>query len=191
MKLLNFYKKLLDKFGYQGWWPINNKYHPKDYDYPKTQKQVFEICIGALLTQNTSWLNASKALNNLIINDLLNPDKLLRNDFKHLIRPAGYYNQKFEYIKNFSKFFKNLNGRTPKRKELLSVKGVGFETADSILLYAYKIPTFVVDAYTRRVFNLKNESYNEIKEIFESELPKDYELFQEYHALIVEYAKKK
>ena len=193
MKLKNLYKKLLKEYGYQGWWPLlNNGYHPKDYEPPLTRNEVFEISVGAILTQNTNWNNVQKALTNLNKKKLLNPEKLIKTNIKLLkecVKPAGYYNQKADYLKNFTKFFQSLN-KTPSRDELLSIKGIGDETADSILLYAYKVPTFVVDAYTKRLFPELGDNYNKVKKFFEDNLPKDYKLFQEFHALIVEHAKK-
>ena len=108
---------------------------------------------------------------------------------------AGYFNQKAKKIRIFSEFFLSLNGNTPKRDKLLHVWGIGPETADSILLYAYKKPSFVVDTYTRRILIRKkliklNAKYNEIKTLFEDNLPKDYKIYQEFHALLVEYAKR-
>ncbi len=114
---------------------------------------------------------------------------------KEAIRCAGFLNQKSVYIREIARFFIDLNGQIPTRKQILEVKGVGEETADSILLYAYKQPEFVIDAYTRRIlFNwgLIEEKirYKDVKELFESNLPRDVPLFQEYHALIVEHAKR-
>ncbi|MBI4447845.1 endonuclease III domain-containing protein, partial [Candidatus Woesearchaeota archaeon] len=194
-----------------GWWPllgckgenptktgIVKGYHPKDYSYPKTKNQKFEICIGAIATQNTSWVQAEKALLNLKMLNALNPecmDSLDIEKLKTALKPAGYFNQKAKKVKLFTKFYLSLKGRTPTREELLSVWGVGKETADSMLLYAFKVQTFVIDAYTRRIFsNLKlikkEEEYDAIKSLFEKNLPNDLALYQEYHALIVEHAKR-
>ena len=198
-------------YGEQGWWPLidfkgNNPaktgslrgYHPKNYELPKTNHQIYEVCIGAVLTQNVGWINVEKALENLKKLKAINPKNLLKLDDKKLkeaIKPAGYYNQKARKIKGFTKFYLTLKGRTPAREELLSVWGVGKETADSMLLYAFKVPTFVVDAYTRRIFaNLgfvdEKAGYDEIKSFFESNLKPDLAVYQEYHALIVEHAKR-
>ncbi len=205
------YEKLLKKYGLQGWWPLieigqvkykkGNKnyggYHPGDYSYPKTQEQKFEICCGAILTQNTSWNQASKALLNLYKQDLLDPESIIKTPKEKLqktIRPAGYFRQKTKKLKIFSKFFIGLDGKIPTREQLLDIWGIGPETADSILLYAYKQPEFVVDAYTKR-FLLKKRliskkaKYDEIKTLLEDNLEKDYKMFQEYHALIVEDGK--
>ena len=113
---------------------------------------------------------------------------------RNLIRPAGYFNQKAGYLKNFTEIFLKLQGRVPEREALLYCKGIGNETADSMLLYAYSQPEFVVDVYTKRIYsNLglfsENEKYPVIKKIFESAIQKDVVIYQEYHALIVEHAK--
>lgn len=209
--ILKIYQKLYKLYGPQGWWPLmdlesknlnktgaTHGYHPQNYDLPKTENQKYEIILGAILTQNTAWTSAEKALLNLKELNALQPDKLLTLDgdiLKEAVRPAGFLNQKSIYILNITQFFISLEGRTPQRKEILRVKGVGNETADSILLYAYKQPEFVVDAYTRRIFShlgLVDDkiSYLELKKIFESSLPMDVPLYQEYHALIVEHAKR-
>ena len=200
-KIYELYRDLLKKYGPQGWWPINNKYHPKDYSYPKTEKQRFEICIGAILTQNTSWMNVEKALLNLIKLRLIDPVKIrgidddtTDNILKDAIKSAGYFNQKAKKIKIFSEFYIRLKGRIPTRDELLDVWGIGPETADSILLYAYNRPEFVIDAYTKKlllkmkIIN-KEAGYDEIKCLFEKNLPKKYTIYQEFHALIVENGK--
>jgi len=205
------YEELFDKYGPQGWWPLLNVkgtnptktgsikgYHPKDYSYPRNERQRFEICIGAILTQNTSWANVEKALINLKENNLLEPKSLIECNedlVKALIKPSGYFNQKSERLKIFSRFYLTLKGKMPERKELLAVKGIGPETCDSILLYAYKVPTFVVDAYTKRLLIRigiidKGYGYYEIKELFESNLKRSLEVFQEFHALIVENEKR-
>lgn len=173
-------------------------YHPGNYSYPKNIKQKFEICVGAILTQNTAWGNVEKALMNLKSAGLLSAMQLMElklEKLKALIRPSGYFNQKAGYLKNFTVFFISLNGRTPNRKELLHCKGIGYETADSMLLYAYSRPEFVVDVYTRRIFSSlgiisEKEEYHAIKELFESAVIKDVKTYQEYHALIVEHAKR-
>jgi endonuclease III related protein len=209
--LLKIYKYLLKQYGRQGWWPllscnkinINKNgsikgYHSGDYSYPKNNSQKFEICVGAVLTQNTAWTNVEKALANLKVKAFLNAGKIKNikiDELKELIRPAGYYNQKSGYLKELAEFFISLQGRTPDRNDLLSVKGIGPETADSILLYAFNQPEFVVDSYTKRIFsNLgffdNKADYHKIKIIFEKGLPIDVVIYQEYHALIVEHAKR-
>jgi endonuclease-3 related protein len=138
-----------------------------------------------------------KALINLKKQDLLNCKGILRvneEKLKELIRPSGYYNQKAERLKIFADWFSKLKN-IPQRNELLSLKGIGPETADSILLYAFKIPSFVVDAYTKRIFYAlklikKDSRYEEVKHLFEHNIPRDFKLYQEYHALLVEHAKR-
>jgi endonuclease-3 related protein len=196
-KILPIYNILYKSYGPQGWWPINNRYHKNDFSYPKNNSQKFEICIGAILTQNTSWKNVEKALVNLKKLRLLDAQKIINCDNKKItgaIRPAGYFNQKAKKLKIFAKFYCSLKGTNPSRNELLDLWGVGPETADSILLYAYRQPEFIVDSYTKRLLmdmkiTTKKYSYEYIKELFEKNLPKDHKLFQEFHALIVENGK--
>jgi len=190
--LLDIYKLLHKKFGPRDWWPGETK---------------LEIIIGAILTQNTAWRNVEKAIQNLKKTDLLKVKKLSRVPKKRLselIKPSGYYNVKARRIKNFLDFLNtSYNGsinrmfkeKTEKlRKKLLNVKGIGPETADSILLYAGEKPVFVVDAYTKRIFSRHRyirdgADYSEVQELFMKNLPKDVVLFNEYHALIVELGK--
>jgi len=209
--LRDIYEQFLDRYGPQGWWPLIDcegtnslkkgvikGYHPLDYSFPQNGRQQFEIICGAVLTQNTTWVNANKALQNLNSANLLSVKNFLLARDKTIskaIKPAGYKNQKQEYLKNCAMFFLKLNGRTPTREKLLAVKGVGPETADSILLYAYKVPTFVVDAYTTRFLILhklipEKSSYHQIKALFENELKKDFKVYQEFHALFVEHGKR-
>ncbi len=209
--IINVYNKLYELYGPQGWWPIKNHkgtntaktgvtndYHPRNYDLPLERNEIFEVILGSILTQNTTWLQADKALTNLNQLGTIEPEKLLLLDDKNLkaaIRCAGFLNQKSIYLREISRFFIKLKDETPTRKELLKVKGVGNETADSILLYAYKQPEFVVDAYTKRIFShLKiideKISYMKLKNLFESNLKPDVPVYQEYHALIVQHAKK-
>lgn len=209
MDLKRKYDELIAKHGKQGWWPLmevkgcnptktgsHRGYHPGDYSYPKNERQRFEICVGAILTQNTSWTNVEKALANLYEINCLKPESIAAMEdekLKEAIRPSGYFNQKAKKLKVFAEFFLGLKGN-PGRDELLQLWGIGPETADSILLYAYKVPVFVVDAYTRRIFSRlgiigKNDNYEKIRGVFEENLPGDYRILQEYHALIVEEAK--
>jgi len=197
-KIRSLYEELLEKHGLQGWWPVNNAYKPGDYSTPRNEKERYEVILGTILTQNTSWENAGKALNTLRKEKLIDPEKIMRTEEKKLagtIKSAGYYNQKARYVKNITEFYDSLKGRTPGREELLGVKGVGKETADSILLYAYKEPVFVVDKYTERLLLREGiisgkENYDEIQRIFTESLEKDYKLFNEFHALIVAEMKK-
>ena len=208
------YDYLLSSYGSQGWWPLIELheaggtnptktgslwgYHPADYTYPKTRAQQFEIICGSLLTQNTNWIQVEKVLLNLKSLDSLSPEGIISLSsevLKESIRPAGYYNQKAVRLKHLATWYLELESKIPERNELLSLKGVGPETADSILLYAFKQPSFVVDAYTRRIItNLgladEKADYNQIKVLFEENLPKNFEMYQEYHALLVEHAKR-
>lgn len=205
------FDKLMNNYGMQGWWPLINfngthttktgslqGYHPGNYQLPENDQQIYEIILGAILTQNTKWISAQKALFNLYEITKLEPQTILilsEDITKEAICCAGFFNQKAEYLKRITEFFLKLEGSTPERKEILRVKGVGEETADSILLYAYKKPEFVVDAYTKRIFHhlgfiKENEKYRVVKKLFESNLPQEVPLFQEYHALLVEHAKR-
>ena len=195
------YNKLLKKYGKQGWWPLFNKKTSK-FEYsskiPKNDYERLEICLGAILTQGTNWKNVEKSLLVLIKNDLINIDKLDKINEKGLallIKSSGYYNQKAKKLKALAEFY--LKNRTiiPKRKDLLSVWGIGKETADSILLYVYKEQIFVIDSYTKRIFSRlglcnENISYDELQSLFHNNLNKDYKIFNEYHALLVEHAKR-
>lgn len=190
--LLKIYKLLYERFGPRHWWPGDTR---------------LEIIIGAILTQNTAWANVEKAITNLKNARLLKVKGLNRVPKKRLaglIRPAGYYNIKSQRIKNFLEFLNTAYGGNIKRMfstetrrlrtELLEVKGIGPETADSILLYAGEKPAFVVDAYTKRIFSRhgfirEDASYEAVQAIFLSNLPEDVRLFNEFHALIVELGK--
>lgn len=211
------FNKLLEEYSYQGWWPIISYnginptktgvvrgYHPKNYDFPRNDNEQFEIIIGSILAQNTSWSSVEKALINLSNLDsfggfsadfILNLAVSDENAFKEAIRPAGYFNQKFNYLQNIANFYNDLNGRIPSRDELLSIKGVGNETADSIRLYAYGQSEIIVDAYSRRIFSYlglikEKDSYIKIKKFIESNFEGDFKKYQEFHALIVEHAKR-
>ena len=186
------YAKLYRHFGPQSWWP---------------GETPFEVIVGAILTQNTNWQNVAKAINNLKQAKVLSPKKLYslpRPRLAQLIRPSGYFNIKAKRLKEFLDFlFKNYNGSLKKmfsrpvedlRKEILSVKGIGPETADSILLYAGGFPVFVVDAYTKRIFSRQkllseDAEYHQVQELFTRSLKKDVQLYNEYHALIVRLGK--
>ncbi|MEO0093080.1 MAG: endonuclease III domain-containing protein [candidate division WOR-3 bacterium] len=190
--IFQIYQKLFRHYGPQFWWPGKTK---------------FEIIVGAILTQNTAWRNVEKAIKNLKDRKLLFPDKLFNlpaSDLANLIRPTGYYNIKAKRLKSFLVFLRkryqfnlarmNKTDTLTLRQELLSVKGIGEETADSILLYAFNRPVFVVDAYTRRVFSRhkffsSKATYSEIQKFFTANLPKDVKIYNEYHALIVRLAK--
>lgn len=191
-KLELLYKKLYRTFGSQHWWPG---------DTP------FEVAVGAILTQNTNWVNVEKAIHNLKAAKVLSAKKLYGmpvNGLAALIRPAGYFNIKAKRLKEYIDFLiKNYGGSMKKmkaeemhvlREKLLSVNGIGPETADSILLYALEKPVFVIDAYTRRVLSRHgimshDKSYETFQSLFHSLLKRDAELFNEYHALIVKVGK--
>ena len=180
--ILKMYEKFLGFYGPQGWWPVNHGFSPPDW----------EIMVGAVLTQNTSWNNVEKALSNMEKADIKDRDSLLalgEDELAKLIRPAGYYNQKARKLTNLAKFS---GFRT--RDTLLSQWGIGKETADSILLYAKDKAYFVVDAYTRRIFSRlglidEKAGYEEIRQFFEDRLPRDPRIYKEFHAMIVRLAK--
>ena len=191
-KLKDIYNTLFKAFGPQHWWPG---------DTP------FEIAVGAILTQNTNWGNVERAINNIKRQKALNA-KILHEmpvkDLALLIKPAGYFNVKAKRLKEFLNFLANhYKGSMKKmeaecarslRQRLLEVKGVGPETADSILLYALNKPVFVVDAYTKRVLHRhklisEKAAYHEIQGLFHKNLPQDLRLFNEYHALFVRVGK--
>lgn len=216
--IYEMYQRLLHQYGTQGWWPFLNYdgtnesksgniegYHKDDYSFPRNANEVFEVCLGSILTQNTTFSSVVKVLKSLNGMNALNPQaikELSLESLKEIIKPAGYYNQKSKYILGFIDFFEALNGATPSREELLKVLGVGEETADSILLYGYNQPQFKVDAYTKRVLlelGLIDEKakYGDIKRLMEkslTEITQDKEalriIYQEYHALIVEHSKR-
>ena len=190
--LMQIYRRLLRYFGHRNWWPGDSP---------------FEIIIGAILTQNTNWANVEKAITNLKRARILTPSALKRTSkikLARLIKPCGYFNIKAQRLKHFlDRLFADFGGSLSKmlgtpprelRKSLLEIKGIGPETADSILLYAAGRATFVVDAYTIRIFSRhgfirKNAAYEEIKCFFESSLEKDAGLFNDFHAQIVECGK--
>ncbi len=189
-------------------------YHPGQFDFPRTRKGRWEICCGAVLTQNTAWINVRRALEALQARALVTPERILltqQGRLKAAIRPAGYFNQKSGYLRAMADWFISNDRKLCQmvrsralletvRPELLRVRGVGPETADSILLYAYGLPTFVVDAYTRRVFARlslieADFGYERIRALFEAELAErsvaaTVRRWQEAHALIVEQAKR-
>lgn len=205
--IIKIFDKLFKRFSYQGWWPVFNlktnsslyrkkKYLPDD-------GEIYEVCVGAILTQNTSWKNVEKAIGNLKRESFMEPCKLLRtkDEILHcLIKSSGYYKQKTKKLKNFTLWF--LNNRKDIKKyglfefrgKLLSINGIGRETADSILLYAFGFPIFVIDSYTKRLFNRffndnKEYDYDELRIIFETSFKKDFKIFNEFHALIVKLSK--
>jgi endonuclease-3 related protein len=186
--LLEMYRRLDAAYGDQRWWPG---------DTP------LEVAVGAILTQNTAWVNVEKAVANLKSAGLLEPGALARltpSEIAPLIKPAGYYNVKARRLRAFLDFLaEEYDGDVAAmareepaaaRPKLLAVRGVGPETADSILLYACGLPTFVVDAYTHRILHrhgLADEAvaYDELKELFEANVEADVALYKQYHALLV------
>jgi len=186
--LLSIYHQLMARYGPQYWWPA---------------QEPFEIIVGAILTQSAAWGNAEKAIANLKSAKALSPEALRRltlSQVAGLIRPCGYYNAKALKLKSFahwlgeyynddlSKLFTNNTDHL--RQQLLSVHGIGQETADSIILYAANKPIFVIDAYTRRIINRiglapDSNSYPAYQNLFMHNLPADAQLFNEYHALLV------
>ncbi len=195
---IEIYEKLLAAYGPRGWWPVTppGERRPRYTGGPRDAAQRFEVAVGALLTQNTTWANASRAIESLNEARILSPEGIEETDERSLarmIRSSGYFNQKAGRLKLLARFF--LDGGEITREGLLGLRGVGPETADSILLYAFGKSIFVVDAYTRRIFErlglLKGKAtYEEIRETFERALPRDAAIYREYHALIVEHAKR-
>jgi len=190
--LLELYQNLLAEFGPQNWWPAETE---------------FEVVVGALLTQQTRWENVEQAIRNLKAESLITPNALASADrgvIEECIRCTGFYRQKGERLQLLSQYFAE-NGLSEilakpvdeLREELLSQKGVGPETADSIILYAAHKPVFVIDAYTKRICECAGVTggYDALQQYFEESLPRDTHLYQEFHALIVrcgkEYCTKK
>lgn len=186
------YRLLYARFGPAGWWPAPTP---------------FEVCLGAILTQNTSWSNVEKTLQGLRARGLLSHRAMfpLRTAaIARLIQPSGTFRVKARRVRAFLDFYEAAYGGLAERMRaeptgslraaLLEVHGIGPETADCIVLYAAGLPSFVVDAYTRRVFKRLgllrgDETYDEVQRFFHDRLPADAALFNEYHALIVRFAK--
>ena len=191
---LQIYEALKERFGYQHWWPA---------------RTPFEVCVGAVLTQNTNWANVEKAISNLGKADCLSPARIAavpESRLRELIRPAGYFRQKSQRLKRMACWVVEICGddarldalaqRDPGslRASLLELRGIGPETADSILLYALNRPVFVVDAYTARILGrhglISPESgYDEIQAELEAALPHDPALFGDFHAQLVRLGK--
>ena len=186
---LQIYEKLYNYYGPQNWWPAETP---------------FEMMIGSILVQNTNWRNVEKALERL--RPHLEPekiDKLPMEELAQLIRSSGFYTVKAKRIKAFISWFKQYDydiaeiktmTKEKLRQELLQIHGIGRETADVMLVYAFDKPIFVVDAYARRIFYRLGydmpSSYDGFRELVEMELPSDVTLYNEYHALLVEHAKR-
>lgn len=218
MNVTKIFRQLYKKYGSQHWWPtchsreslspnaIGDGNSAKTYHNP-----FFEICVGAILTQNTTWTNVEKAIKCLLAANLMSPKAIAACPTRKLqkcIHSSGYYKQKAKKLKIFSQWLiKNYNGNlrlffkkplAPARKELLSLWGIGPETADSILLYAGKKPIFVIDAYTKRLcrrYGVEFKIYDEYQKFFETHLRAGLrgwtktKLYNEYHALIVKWGK--
>ncbi len=187
-KLTEIYNILLETFGEQDWWPGDT---------------AFEIIVGAILTQNTNWANVAKAINNIKAAGLMSAEKLHKLDnaqLEPLIKPSGYFRLKAKRLKNFLDWlFYNYQGSLENlqhvsgdylREQLLSINGIGPETADSILLYGFGRAKFVVDTYTARIMTRHGliepgADYDSLQYLFEGNLPADVKLFNEFHALLV------
>lgn len=187
------FHKMNKHFGDLHWWPGESK---------------IEVIVGAILTQNTAWGNVEKAISNLKAYNSLSPKSLVEiplETLRKLIRPAGFYNIKAQRLKNFVHWLcANYEGNIDKmfeedtyilRLKLLQIKGIGEETADSILLYAGDKPVFVIDAYTRRILDRHNiisedAPYRTLQSLFMENLPHKTRLFNQYHALLVETGKR-
>lgn len=189
--ITNTYGLLLTHYGEQGWWPAEDH---------------FEVMVGAILTQNTAWTNVEKAISNLKQHSLCNSRALAQIDqqqLSQLIRSSGYFNQKAARLKSFAMWYRQQGGYDrvnalpdlQLRKLLLGLKGIGDETADDIMLYAFGRPSFVIDSYTRRLFSRLGfcsgtEKYLQLQNMFQHQLPSDVAQYKQYHALIVAHAKR-
>lgn len=191
-RIKEIYYELLDFYGPQGWWPGETR---------------LEVIVGAILTQNVSWKNVEKSIINLKKEGLLNINSLLNIEDEKLytlIKSSGYFRQKAKRLKDFLRFINDNYGRIEEmindrniREKILNVKGIGKETADSILLYALDLPFFVVDTYTLRIFkrmglieDINLKSYEEIRIMVENSLDRNVKDLKEFHALLVEHGKK-
>ena len=192
MNVREAYDAMLAGMGRQEWWHMERGFSPKE----------FEVCLGAILTQNTNWRNVERALELMKKKGFVTPGSVLSASQKELeeaVRPSGFYKQKAERLKIFSEFVQAYGGfdgfrKKVTREDLLKLKGIGPETADSVLLYAIGRPVFVIDAYTKRIFTRlgfpEQKGYEEWRALFEKGLPRDAHLYKEFHALIVEHAKR-
>jgi endonuclease III related protein len=190
--LMHYFAAMSQALGPMHWWPA---------------KTPFEVIVGAILTQNTSWTNVERAIANLRSARMLTPPAIAAARLSRLailVRPSGYFRQKAKKLKSFVRFLQREYGGSLKRmfdtptgilrEKLLSVHGIGPETADSILLYAGNHPVFVVDAYTHRIFGRHGITdgkleYESVRALFEGALPRDSRLFNEFHALVVNTGK--
>lgn len=191
MRIKSVYQKLYKAYGPQDWWPADSR---------------FEVMVGAVLTQNTAWINVERAINNLKQASALSVEAIVNSSHEQLadwIRPSGYFNIKATRLRNFSQWYGGCGGydslkrlkTSALRTALLSINGIGPETADDIILYAFSRKVFVIDAYTRRIFSRLGISdtgvqYDELQVLFEGALEKEsVKVFKEYHALIVMHGK--
>jgi endonuclease-3 related protein len=196
-RFMDVYRSLRRAYGPQRWWPVTppGATRPAYTGGPKNARQRFEVAVGTILTQNTAWTNVERAVENLNRIGAMSAAGIEACDVRSLarvVRPAGYFNQKAKRLKTLAAFF--LSRRAVTREALLALNGVGPETADSIMLYAYDEPFFVVDAYTRRLCGRlalvePDAPYEEIRNEFETNLPLRVDVYKEYHALIVEHGK--
>lgn len=194
------YDLLLSEYGRQGWWPVTRRKggEPEYLGGPRDSRERFEVAVGAVLTQNTSWKNAAKAVSALSAAGMIDPARLSKashDGLARLIRSSGYYNQKARRLGILARYFLEAGDGPPDRESLLALEGIGPETADSILLFAFSRTFFVVDAYTNRLFSRLgvirgNESYDRIRGLFEGSLERTPEIYNEYHALVVVQCKR-
>lgn len=191
--LNTYYEVLLRQFGPQGWWPARTR---------------LEVILGAILTQNTNWQNAARAIARLRDAGFLHWSRLQKAsaaEIEECVRPAGYFRQKARTIRNFAEWLHSVHqgsldrlfaqSAEDARSQLLALRGLGPETADAILLYAGKLPFFVADAYTRRILARHNlisdgNGYQSAQSFLHQHLPADERLFNEFHALLVEAGKR-
>lgn len=193
-RIMQLYKTLESHFGFLDWWPGDSK---------------AEIVVGAILTQSASWKNVEKAIANLKSKDMIDPKRIANADIKRLeqlVRPSGFYRQKARRLRGFMSYVVKRHGSlesmfsndaSPLRAELLSINGIGNETADSIALYAAEKPIFVIDAYTRRILGRvygtkryeKSECYDILQKEIEASIRKDVALYKDFHAQFVELGK--
>jgi len=190
MTFTRVYEKLLKQYGRQYWWPAETP---------------FEVMVGAILTQNTAWTNVERAITRLESRSCLTPQAILEAplpDLAEWLKPSGYFNIKAQRLRNYCQWYIDAGefsclsriDTEMLRKQLLAVNGIGPETADDILLYAFDRPVFVIDAYTRRIFSrlgllAGDAGYEVLRYRFETGLQADVAVFNEYHALIVRHAK--
>lgn len=200
----SLYSRLLERHGPQGWWPLYDReedalrYRPGDYSVPEGRERV-QVIVGTILAQNTSWSGAADAVANLARAGLDRWGALAEEPHERLerrVRSSRFYRQKTRRLKVIAEFLRDGRTAPPGREELLGLWGVGPETADSILLYAYGVPVMVVDAYLRRVLRdreqheVADRSYEEIREWAEGGLPEEPDVLNEMHALLVAEGKR-